>query len=319
MGVDASYVMPYRKGLFKLLLKKLRLGQHYMYRPGKTLLFQRNIEWEKDIGASYASACVILRIKVDQDKWYCSDSRLAWFPLEGVLEVDDGKRYYDRDGSKDNENYHNMVCDYYKELFKELGHDVWDISIHPDYGGSVGEDPDRYASYDSETVDTKEILDELPVEVMNEDEKKQYIAAYGPIPEYTCDLAQAIHNGLHEKVKELLETEEDKLVWLKCAVLAKNSICCDVILGGIKDAIPEEYYDIAFQNKDKNTIRVLLDNKYRPTLKQLFDSTKLDDIDLFDEVLTSFINGAVTYKMDSVEVYEKYGVSYELLRKLYHL
>lgn len=313
MGVDASYVMPYRKGLLKLLLRKITLGQHYMYRPGVKLIMTRDVQWETAMKDTYTTTYIILNIQRETDKWFQRYSKVIWFPFEGVLEIDDGIRYYDRDGTKDNEDYHKMVVDYYKDLFTELNHDVWNVKIHPDYGGSVGEDPQSYSSYDSEMVDGTGILEELPIEVMKDDEKKQHIALHGETAKNTCDLAQALHDGLHDKVLELLP-EHDTILWLKCAVLAKNSICCDVICKRMKEPLPEDCFDIAYQNKDKNTMRVLLNNKYRPTLKQLFDCPKLGDIGFFDEVLTSFINGGMKSSNDNNE---KYGVSCELLKKLY--
>lgn len=72
------------------------------------------------------------------------------------MEVDDGKRYYDRD-------YHAIVVEFYKQLFNELDNEKTYIyiDIHPYWGGCVFEDPTRYVLDASEPLNNNKYLQEV--------------------------------------------------------------------------------------------------------------------------------------------------------------
>lgn len=292
MGVDASYVMPYRKGLLKLIQKQLRLGQHYLCHPGVELIMRRDVKWEEEI--KYPHKCIMIRICSDKNQCW-STHRIMIFPEEGVVEVDDGRRYYDRDGSKDNKKHNKMVAAYYKKLLQELGVDAW-VHIWPDWGGSVGEDPGGHASLDSEQLSYTELLQEMPIEVMTESELTEYIAVHGDVEGQVCDIATAIREGLNDKLKDLLDTEppETFTKWLRCAVLAQSGKCVNSICDLLADTIiPDTIIDIALKNKDNYTLFLLIQHNLKnnccPSLLQLHQMAKLDNLDLFEFVLNGYV------------------------------
>jgi hypothetical protein len=242
----------------------------------------RNVVWEKE--ADYKSRCVVVSIKDPNDtNWYSNFSRLIFFPNEGVFEVDDGRRYYDRCDTY-NTDHHAKATAFYEELLKELGESCPYVYVHPDYGGSVGNNPSDYAPVHRERLNTEEYLQEIPFEVMSDEEKDQYVAMFGPVSA-TNDIAAAINQGMHARVSELLQNESQEvcLKWLKCAVIARSTSCFNAIYK-LVDTVPEEFFDIAVENNDKNTIRVFMSNGYKPLTKQLFNTARLGDFELFSYV-----------------------------------
>eukprot|EP00798_Chlamydomonas_sp_ICE-L_P017793 gene17793-24167_t len=306
MGVEATYVMPYRHGLLKRIQRDLRIGQHYLCTPGMLL----DISLANDKGET--RNCIRLRIDSTESRifeWGISDIR--YFPEHGILEVDDGKRYCDRDDTNDYANYHDMVCSYYKRLLRECRdandtvciheYDGADVEVIPDYGRRVDENPAIYVNTYSEPVDDVQLLRELPIECMTDDQLREArtLSIIKSSKDKEYDLESAIRTGNLPRVRDLLPDSQSELIkWMRCAVLVRNNTVVNLIAKQIEcvhvdDTTIHDLFDIAMKAGDLKTAEVLLQKelRYIPTLRQLFFSASVN-IKFFEQVLDRYTEAA---------------------------
>lgn len=298
MGVDASYKVPYCKGLLKLIQKRLALGQHYLCSPQMSLEMKRGSNKES-IDAKHISIeiCATNTNPDELDELgYSSRSTILLFPEKGMLLVDDGCRYYDRDGSNSNREYNEMAAAYYENILNELGASFPYVHICPDYDYAYDDYEEKFPIEIIGPLSSKLLLLELPIEIMTDEERAEFVSVFGEIPTYSNDIATAIRECGNEKLLEEIlhdQPKESLLNWLKCAVLARNTTCVNLISKKVGAEIPSHLFDIALEQCDEKTMDVLVRNKYKPTLKQLYNVAKFHDIGVFSLILEGYVNGAI--------------------------
>jgi hypothetical protein len=308
MGIDASYVIPYKRGLLKKIQEEIKKGQYY-YCQGEINTYGLTRDYEEKSHEIYGTD-FIFHLK-RKDETYCG-SRIVFYPRLGILEVDDGRRYSGSHNIKWNEG----AIEYYENLLKSMGHYRYYCYIHSDICGSVHND-ETFNSYADELTDD-EVLQEIPPHLLTDHEKNILMSVYGKIvgiDEKPTALVDIIRKGetvlLKEKIETMTEKEIEEALLYACK--AKSAYCLDVLLQKMK-ASPE-FFDICVRNKDRASCQMILATNYTPTIKQIYESTKYLDQEIFEFCLCNIVKKAYTLKdkwedmscKELDKIYEDYG------------
>lgn len=275
MGVDASYVFPYRRGALKALFEAVRRQQHYDA-GGRELAMVR--AFDKDIDMP---PCVRIDIRRGPEPKY-SDSSVRLYYTSGVIEVDDIIRYHRNDDS------HKRACKYYSDFFGDEG------SVMPDYchaweyveGGDV--------------LDENELLLELPRELLTAEDEAAFEAVHGPSERSGPPLAETcIRTGDVEALRAVLDgdgawtgpcaTELARLAALCCR--ARSPLCLDLVLCRVEGLWPEldDRLSRSVEDGDVVTAGVLLEHGARSYTDDLYLAAKLGHRDTFELLLDKLV------------------------------
>jgi hypothetical protein len=287
MGVDASYVFPYRRGALKAIFQAVRRQQHYLA-GGRQLAMVRADDEDKDKDKDIdkdAPPCVRLDIRRGPEPKY-SDSSLRLYYTRGVIEVDDIIRYHRNDDS------HERACKYYTEFFGHEG------SVMPDYchaweyveGGDV--------------LHEDELLLELPRELLTAEDGAAFEAVHGPSERSGPPRAETcIRTGDVEALRALLDGDgawkgpEDRHPARELARLAalccraRSPLCLDLVLCRVEGLWPEldDRLSRSVEDGDVVTAGVLLEHGARSYTDDLYLAAKLGHRDTFELLLEKLV------------------------------
>lgn len=164
MGIDASYVIPYKRGLLKKIQEEIRERKHYFCDNKKLLYAFTRCGEIKDMKAK--EQYITFEIEIVSDSTYSSTSMIFFYPHIGVLEIYDGYRYF----GKRNEKYNNKVIKYYENLLKTMGHIIEYCEIHSDCFPDVDERTMFHPEADRLT--NEEVLQEIPFDLLSKRERE---------------------------------------------------------------------------------------------------------------------------------------------------
>lgn len=311
MGIDASYVIYYKKGLLKKIHEEITKGQYY-YCQGESdsyeLTRDDDEEYREILGTDF-----VFHLKRKDEKCYGGSSRIVFYPSLGILEVNDGKTtsgWY-------NKEWNEAAIEYYEKLLERMGYDTYYCYIHYNVCGSACDD-ETFDSYYSDELTDDEILQEIPPHLLTDQEKNILMSVYGKIDgldEKPTALVDIIRRGETELLKEKIENMSEKEIEeaLMYACKAKSSYCLDLLLQKMKPT--SNFFDVCVRNKDRDSCQMILATDYTPTIKQIYEATKYLDQEIFEYCLCNIVRKAYSLK-DKLEdmtckeldkIYEDYG------------
>ena len=113
MGVDASYVMWYRKGLLKLIQQEVSDGHYYLGDDGYRLVRRAYDGYDAD---EEGQPSIDFEICETNSRGVSCTSSVYFYYASGVVRVCDGRRYF----GEHNEEYNGNAVGFYSELLRNL-------------------------------------------------------------------------------------------------------------------------------------------------------------------------------------------------------